>query len=198
MWRRPASAARRRRPARRAWSAAPRTSSPRWARRGRSGPPRWPWPRSCQDPRVDEPFRDPGIPDGEATAYRGLVGGDTAGEGRMGGEATDSAYVQRISSAIGETGRGELEMRFAPVNPTVVAEHYRLDVRDGDRPVSVEEGWFRDVRVLQWGAEARPYPRSLTPLLGCAVALRGLDFERGARHRFALWLANSAFWEVEA
>ena len=146
---------------------------------------------------MDDPFRDVGIPDGEATAYRGLVGRDVAGEGRMVVAATDGAYVQRITSMIGDAIRGELEMRFARVNTTLVADHYRLAVFDGEQPVSVEEGWFRDRHVLQWGAEAQPYPRSITPLLGCAVALRGLEFERGERHRFAVWLANSAFWEVE-
>jgi hypothetical protein len=50
--------------------------------------------------------------------------------------------------------------------------------------------------VLQWGGTLEPYPRDVTPLLGCALALRGLDFERGARRSFSLWLANTVWWEV--
>ena len=146
---------------------------------------------------MDEPFRDPGIPDGEATSFRGLVGDEVAGTGDMVVEARDGEYVQRLTSRIGEAISGELEMRFGRVNGTVVADHYRLQTFDGEQPVSVEEGWFRDRHVLQWGGEAQPYPRSVTPLLGCGVALRGLEFREGSRHRFALWLANSAFWDVE-
>jgi Protein of unknown function (DUF3108) len=146
---------------------------------------------------MDGPFRDPEIPDGETTAYRGLVSGRPAGEGRMVVEASPGAYVQRLRSDIGGMVHGELEMRFARVNGTLVAEHYRLQTGNGDRPYSVEEGWFRDVRVLHWGGESVTYPRGITPLLGCAVALRGLEFARGERHRFPLWLANSAFWEIE-
>jgi hypothetical protein len=37
----------------------------------------------------------------------------------------------------------------------------------------------------------------MSPLLGCAVTLRGLDFEPGARRTFPVWLANSVHWDVE-
>jgi hypothetical protein len=78
----------------------------------------------------------------------------------------------------------------------VLAEHYRLETRHADRPVAVEEGWFRDVSVLGWGGEIERYPSDVAPLLGCAVMLRGLDFERGAERSVSIWLANSVHWEV--
>jgi hypothetical protein len=63
-------------------------------------------------------------------------------------------------------------------------------------PVAEEAGRFRSVKVLQFGGELEPYPRDLSPLLGCAVALRGLEFEAGARRDFTVWLANSVCWTV--
>lgn len=52
--------------------------------------------------------------------------------------------------------------------------------------------------VLRAGGRVGPYPRSVTPVAGCALALRGLELEPGARHLFALWLASGAWWQVEA
>jgi hypothetical protein len=146
----------------------------------------------------DGPFRDPGIPDGERTAYRGLIDGEPAGEGYNTVEAQDGRYVQRIAAEMIGDYRAGLEMSFARVNGTLRAERYRLESHDGERPVAVEEGWFRDVRGLHWGGTVEPYPSNLTPLLGGAVALRGIEFERGERHRVAVWLANSVWWEIEA
>jgi hypothetical protein len=146
----------------------------------------------------DGPFRDPGIPDGERTAYRGTIDGREAGSGVLVLEASDDRYVQRIEARL-EDGYGlELEMSFARLNGTLRAEHYRLDSRDGDSPVAHEEGWFRGVRGLHWGGAIQGYPANVTPLLGAAIAMRGLEFERGVRHSFALWLANTVWWEVEA
>lgn len=59
-----------------------------------------------------------------------------------------------------------------------------------------EEGAFRDVRALGWGGTLGSYPRNVTPLLGAAVAL--LEWNRGERHSFALWLANTVWWEFDA
>ena len=78
----------------------------------------------------------------------------------------------------------------------LIADHYRLETRHGERAVAVEEGWFRDVAVLGWGGEVGRYPSDVAPLLGCAVMLRGLEFERGAERSFAVWLANTVYWEV--
>ena len=78
----------------------------------------------------------------------------------------------------------------------LLADHYRLESRHGERAVAVEEGWFREVSVLGWGGQVDRYPGDVSPLLGCAVMLRGLEFERGAERSFALWLANTVYWEV--
>jgi hypothetical protein len=147
---------------------------------------------------TDGPFRDPGIPDGERTAYRGIVEGRTLGSGSMSVAATPERYVQHIAAELGEGYALDLEMSFARVNATLRAEHYRLESRDGELPVAREEGWFRGVRGLHWGGAIQGYPAGVAPLLGCALALRGLEFTRGERHRFALWLANTVWWEVEA
>ena len=146
---------------------------------------------------TDGPFRDPGIPDGERTAYRGTIAGRPAGEGVLTVEAESDRYHQRIVGDLLDGYRLQLELDFARVNGTLRADSYALDSRDGELPVAREEGWFRDVRGLHWGGTLEAYPRNLTPLLGCAIALRGIEFERGERHRFALWLANSVWWEIE-
>lgn len=151
---------------------------------------------------MDEPFEDPDIPHGEATSYRGLVGGREIGTGTMvveqEGEGARGAYRQRISMAVEGELHYDLDLRFARINRTLVADSYHLETRGPEGPIAVEEGWFRDVRGLRWGGDLAPYTRSVTPLLGCALALRGFGFERGAHRRFELWLANTVTWEVEA
>ncbi|HEY2638043.1 MAG TPA: hypothetical protein VGI54_11675, partial [Solirubrobacteraceae bacterium] len=77
-------------------------------------------------------------------------------------------------------------------------ESYTLETHQGDEPVAREEGRFRAVKPLHWGGEARAYPRDLVPLLGCAVALRGLEFAPGEERSLSVWLANSVYWEVSA
>jgi hypothetical protein len=148
--------------------------------------------------QIDGPFRDPGVPDGERSVYRGSIQGERAGTGTMTVEASPELYVQRLGIELDGGYRAELECSFARVNGTLRAEAYTLSGFDGESPVSREDGWFRGVRGLHWGGTLTPYPSSITPLLGCAIALRGLELERGERHRFALWLANSVWWEVEA
>lgn len=145
---------------------------------------------------LDPPFRDPAIPDGERTAYRGTISGELAGEGSVEIEASDDAYVARLEQELFGSFRLNAEMRYSRARGMVRAESYRAESFDGERPISVEEGWFRDVRALHWGGELQPYPSNVTSLLGCALALRGLEFEKGERHTFALWLANSVWWEI--
>ena len=145
---------------------------------------------------LDPPFSDPGIPDGERSVYRGTISGDEVGTGELRIEATDDTYVARLGTRILDDANMDAEIRFTRTHGTLRAESYRAETRDGERKVSVEEGWFRDVRGLHWGAELQPYPSNVTPLLGCALALRGLEFAKGERHHLALWLANSVWWEV--
>ena len=147
--------------------------------------------------QVDGPFRDPGIPDGERGLYRGSIDGREVGTGAMTVDASDERYLQRLEISLDGGVRADVEASFVRLNGTLRAEHYSYAGYDGDRPVSREEGWFRGVRGLHWGGVLAEYPSSLYPLLGCAVALRGLELQRGERHRFALWLANTVWWEVE-
>lgn len=146
---------------------------------------------------IDGPFRDPGIPDGERTEYRPQVAGRLAGAGHLTIEAGARAYVQRVEAELDEGYALDLELAWARRHGTLLAESYALESRDGEHIVAREEGRFRDVRALGWGGALRAYPREITPLLGAAVALRGLEWERGERRTFALWLANTVWWEIE-
>jgi hypothetical protein len=145
---------------------------------------------------LDPPFKDPQIPDGERTTYRGTISDADVGVGELRVEATADRYLVHLESRILSDFNQTIEMGFLRSRGLVRAESYRAESRDGDRPVSVEEGWFRDVRGLHWGGELQPYPSNVTPLVGCAVALRGLEFVKGERHHLALWLANSVWWEI--
>jgi hypothetical protein len=142
-------------------------------------------------------FSDPGIPDGEETAYRGLIRGEEVGGGTNRIAHMDGGYRQTLSMSVQGQAVYAAAIEFRRNRGTIAAESYRLDTRYGDEPVAVEEGRFRGVKVLQWGGEIETYPRDVAPLLGCAVALRGLSFERGQRRSFSLWLANTVWWEVD-
>ena len=144
---------------------------------------------------MEGPFGDPDIPDGEETTYRGLIDGSEVGRGTNRIARSDDGYRQTLSMSIRGDAVYSAEIEFRSTGGTIAAESYRLDTRYRDQPVAVEEGQFRGVKVLQWGGVLEPYPRDVAPLLGCAVALRGLDFERGARRSFSLWLANTVWWE---
>ncbi len=146
--------------------------------------------------QLDPAFSDPVIPDGEHTLFRGTISGRESGVGTLTIEAADDAYVARLDATILAHYNQRVEVAFRRSNGTLRAERYRAESRDGERMVSVEEGWFRDVRGLHWGGELLAYPSNITPLVGCAVALRGLDFAKGARHNVAVWLANSVWWEI--
>ena len=142
-------------------------------------------------------FRDPEIADGETCAYRGSIRGVPTGEGTVRVEARPDAYVQHLEMRLHDTLSYTLALRFARSRGLLHAEHYALrTMHDGD-PVAVEEGWFRGVKALHWGGELISYPRDLSPLLGCAIALRGMEFARGEHRTFPLWLANTAFWEID-
>jgi Protein of unknown function (DUF3108) len=145
---------------------------------------------------LDPPFKDRGIPDGERTVFKGTIDGKQSGIGVLTIAASDDAYAARIEGTILDDLDLVVEMDFSRARGMVRAEHYRLESRNDGKPVSVEEGWFRDVRGLHWGGELQPYPSNVTPLLGAALAARGLDFVKGERHTFAVWLANSVWWEV--
>lgn len=149
---------------------------------------------------MDGPLRDPEIPDGEEAAYRGFIGGHEAGAGTMRVERVQRGgiayYRQTLEGRVLERLDYGLEMMFQRRSGLLLADSYRLATSNGERRVALEEGSFRDVEALGFGGTIEPYPRSIVPLLGCAVALRGLDFRRDARHELPLWLANTVWWEV--
>jgi hypothetical protein len=148
---------------------------------------------------VEGPFNDPGIPDGERTAYRGLVGDEEAGTGEITVEQVDEGYRHTVVALV--AGRTELRSTtvFRRRSGTIHAETHETQMLDGDGPpIAVEQARFRGPKVLHWGAELEPFPRDLTPLLGAGLALRGLDFSRGARRSLSVWLVSSIYWQVDA
>jgi hypothetical protein len=145
---------------------------------------------------VEGPFSDPGVPDGEETVYRGLIDGAEVGRGSNRISQTDAGYRQTLSMTVRGEASYTAAIDFRRSRGSLALESYRLETRYRDEPVAVEEGRFRGVKVLQWGGALEAYPRDVAPLLGCAVALRGLHFRRGERRSFSLWLANTVWWEV--
>lgn len=89
------------------------------------------------------------------------------------------------------------ELGFARADGLVSATSYQLEARNGDRLVSREEGYFDGTSHIQFGGRIAPYPKDLVPLLGGILALRGLDFTRGAKCDVNIWLAFSAYWQVD-
>jgi hypothetical protein len=151
---------------------------------------------------VEGPFIDPEIPHGERTRYRGLVGDEEAGTGELvverASEGGRDLYRQIITARVRGASVLRTETVFRRRRGTIHAESHRMETRNGsDDPVAAERGRFRDVKVLTWGAEVESFPRDLAPLLGCATALRGLEFEPGAQRSFSVWLVNSIHWQVD-
>lgn len=145
---------------------------------------------------MDGPPLDPGIPDGERTAYRVVVEDkELATATHVIDHDGEEGYLQRVSIAHDEAAY-EMEAAFTRRRGTVLAERYRMETLWKGERVALEEGRFRDVKVVQFGGELKAYPRGMTPLLGCGIALRGLEFEKGFERDLTVWLANTLFWEV--
>ena len=146
---------------------------------------------------MDGAFRDPGITAAERAVYQGSIGDEVSGRGTLELEPVEGGLDQRIDMVVADHARYAMHARFSVRSGWLLAEEYSLETFSGDKRIAREEGAFRDVQTLQWGGELRPYPRSVTPLLACATALRGLDFEKGERRSFAVWLANTLYWQVD-
>ena len=146
---------------------------------------------------MEGPFLDPGVPDAEETAYRGTIGGSPAGHGTHRIAATGEAYEQSLDMTILDEASYSATISWRRSDGHITAERYSLEASHRGRPVSSESGWFRGVKALHWGGALEPYPRDLSPLLGCALALRGLEFRRGARRSLSVWLASTVYWEIE-
>jgi hypothetical protein len=151
---------------------------------------------------MEGPFNDPAIPDGERTVYRGLLGDEEAGRGEVlvehVAEGGQDLYRQSVVAGIGDAAEWRAQVTFRRRSGKMHAESHRLETFSGDgAPFATEESRFRSVKALQFGGEVEPYPRDLAPLLGCAVALRGLELESGAERAFTAWIASSVMWPVE-
>jgi hypothetical protein len=144
------------------------------------------------------PYRDPQIPDGERTTYRLALAADT--------DATevisvvthdgDDKYVLSMSVPHPDLSM-TVEQVFARRDGTVTPLSYLAEARSAGKLVSREEGYFDGTSHIQFGGKVRPYPRDMIPLLGGILALRGIDFAKGATLRFNLWLAFSVFWQLD-
>jgi hypothetical protein len=146
---------------------------------------------------VDGAFADPGITALERAVYRGSIGDEAVGEGTLEIEPVEGGLEQRIETVISDHARYAMRAGFELRGGALLTRDYRLETFSGDTRIASEEGAFREVQTLQWGGALEAYPRSVTPLLACATALRGLEFARGEKRTFAVWLANTAYWPVD-
>jgi hypothetical protein len=151
---------------------------------------------------MEGPFKDPDIPDRERTAYRALVGGHEAGSGeivvRRVKDGRRDLYRQALQASVGGQAEWRAETTFRRRSGTIHAETHRLQAFNSEpAPIAEEQSRFRGVKALQFGGDVEPYPRDLSPLPGCALALRGLEFEARAQRAFTIWLGNSLCWTVE-
>ena len=147
---------------------------------------------------MEGPFNDPQIPDGERVAYRGLVGDEEAGTGEITVAAEPEAYRQTVTAVI---DRAQLRSTsvFRRRSGTMHAETHEMQTLDGEGPpVATEQARFRGPKVVSWGGELESFPRDLTPLVAASLALRGLEFEKGARRSFSAWVVSSVYWQVDA
>ena len=148
---------------------------------------------------MEGPFIDPGIPDGERVAYRGLVGENEAGIGEITVAHEPDAYRHSVTARIADRAELRATTVFRRRSGTMHAETYEMQTMDGDGPpVTVEQARFRGPKVVHWGGELESFPRDLTPLLGASLALRGLEFESGARRSFSAWVVSSVYWQVDS
>jgi hypothetical protein len=105
--------------------------------------------------QLDPAFREPDIPDGERTTFRGTISGKESGVGTLAIEARDDAYVARLNATILQHFDQTVEIGFRRTNGTLRAESYRAESRDGETMVSVEEGWFRSSSRRASGTPSR-------------------------------------------
>ena len=146
---------------------------------------------------MEGPFLDPGVPDGESTSYHCVIRDAVAGRGVHRVAASPDSYSQSLSMTALEEATYEASISWRRGGGEITADSYSVEAFWRGKPVSAERGWFRGVKGLQWGGTFESYPRDLSPLLGCALALRGLEFRRGARRTLSLWLASTVYWEIE-
>lgn len=147
---------------------------------------------------MENRFGDPGIADGESAVYTLRLGTDPSiAQVSSIIEHDGDAYVSRLTAGSGDSFNMKVEQRFLRSSGALVAESYRAASYFEDQVVSREEGYFLGTSHAQLGGKIAPFPNGLMPLLGGLTLLRGLDFRRGARSKYDLWLAFSICWPVE-
>ncbi|NMN95506.1 hypothetical protein [Antrihabitans stalactiti] len=145
------------------------------------------------------PFRDPGIADGEKSVYSIKVG-DAPATGQLTSIVEhdgDEAYVASINTGSDDQYSMKVEQRIQRSKGSLVMESYKAASLFAGKVVSREEGYFVDTQHLQFGGEVGPFPSGTMPLLSAATLLRGLDFQRGSKAKYDLWLAFSVVWPLE-
>lgn len=144
-------------------------------------------------------FRDPGIPDGEKSAYAMTVPGRPS---RLDLTCVisrdDRGYGSLVEASVpGTRFEMTIRQRFRSLGARLRAEHYSAESRLGARILTREEGRFLGGAHLRIGGALSPFPENLMPLAGALTLLRGLDFTEGAQSSLELWLAFSVQVPVE-
>lgn len=148
---------------------------------------------------MTNPFRDPGIADGEKSVYSVRVG-----EGSQGTELVSliehdaDSYLSSVETGSADSFSVKVEQRIRRAAGKMEIDSYKAETLFEDRLVSREEGYFAGTQHLQFGGELKPYPKGVMPLIGGLTLLRGLDFQRGAKSKLDLWLGFSICWPLEA
>jgi hypothetical protein len=144
------------------------------------------------------PYRDPHIPDGERTVYRLALDANSDATQVISTVTHDGPDTYVLSMSVPHPQLSmTVEQRFARRDGMVTPVSYLAEARSDGTLVSREEGYFEGTSHIQFGGKVLPYPRDVVPLLGGVLALRGIDFAKGASLRFNVWLAFSVYWQLE-
>lgn len=144
------------------------------------------------------PYRDPQIADGERSVYRLALAADAEATEVISTVTLDGEDTYVLSMSVPHPLLNvAVEQRFARRDGHVTPISYLAETHSSGKLVSREEGYFDGTSHIQFGGKVLPYPRDVVPLLGGILALRGLDFSKGATLRFNVWLAFSVYWQLD-
>ncbi len=146
-------------------------------------------------------FRDPGIPDGEKSAYHvGIIGQPGGFDLSHIVVHNRGAYHTTLELAAAERSERALvmtaEQRIGRVDGRLHAESYRAQTLSGGTVVSREEVNFVDTVHLQFGGMPAPFPTNVMPIAGGLILLRGLEFAEGLVESVDVWLGFSVHWPL--
>ncbi len=146
---------------------------------------------------MDEPLSDPGI-DEERTQFRGFLDGEEIGTGELVLRSVDDrTLVQEIRGEAFGRLDGEVSVAFRRRGESLLAESQKIVLRHKGKVTFSEEASFRDVQVPQLGGDVGPYPRTMVPAGGLAVALRTLPWADKARFAPPVWLTAIVAWPLD-